>query len=214
MPKRAHSSAIVSVSLIRPAFDAQYGPSVFDPREPSTEAMLTIAPRSPALISRCAACCATRKTPLRLVSTTVSQASSGMSARKCSRLTPALLTTTSARQPCWSISLKASSTDCALVTSMDTVSASPPAATIRAWVSSSFPVRRAARMTRAPAPASTSAKPAPRPVPAPVTRAVRPSRLKGAGTSLMVLVLQCDVIAAHPAGQCGKLRGHRPGNRG
>ena len=146
-------------------------------RNPSMDAILMILPGFSALIIACAAACATRNTPLRLVSITASQSSSFKSTRKPSRLMPALFTRISAMPADDSASAKQSRTEAESVTSTSTHIALPPLSAIDWAVSSSFSRLRAARTTVAPASASVSANCRPRPEPAPVTRATRPSRL-------------------------------------
>jgi len=89
--------------------------------------MLTMAPPLACSFMTRAAACATRKTPLRLVSTTRSQSVSAISRNGMVTVMPALLTRISSVPSCAVACATAEATDDESVTSMATATASPPA---------------------------------------------------------------------------------------
>ncbi len=141
--------------------------------------MLMIDPlESFASTNRCAAARATLAAPMRFVSSTRRHSPSSLSSIRLVAATPALLTMIWTGPISCHACSKAASMDASDVTSILTISARPPPASIsclKAWSCSTL---RAARITFAPAPESVFAKLRPRPDDAPVTSAVFPDRSK------------------------------------
>ena len=114
------------------------------------------------------------RTPLRLISTSLFQPSSSMSAQlRFGTLMPALLTRRSMR-PCLArICSAALLTSAATLTSSGIASALPPLPVIFATTASSASFRRPETTTVQPSAASASAPASPIPLPPPVTQATR-----------------------------------------
>src|SRR6478735_8002077 len=161
---------------------------------------LTGAPASFACARQYAAALrVSRKWPRRWMWMTWSHSSSLMLKSIRSRVTPALLTTTSSRpKPSTAAASRASAVDRS-PTSPVTMLASPPRERISSAVPSA-PPGRSLSTTRAPASASARASARPSPAPAPVTIATLPSR-----EVVKVSVLQGDGGAR--AGRQGALHG-------
>ena len=174
MPCRAHSSAMDFVIWISAAFEVAYGPTWPETPIPRIEAMLTMAPPDPELRIHPAQAFATRKAPLRLVSSTASNRASSVSSQARVSAMPALLTRMSMPPSPAITSSMPAATLAPSETSSRTATASCPAAIRSAatrWQSAS---RRAAMATCAPSRASNRAKCSPRPPDAPVTSARLP----------------------------------------
>src|SRR5258708_7985618 len=143
-------------------------------RKPRIEAMLMMAPPRPSAARCLATSLATRKAPLRLVSSTRSQSSSVCSSAFLPATTPELLTRMVTGPSSVSAALTAAATLAGTVTSHSTGSARPPSPSISAATAASRSSRRAASATLAPLAAISVAKCAPNPLDAPVTSATSP----------------------------------------
>src|SRR5580704_3760787 len=145
-------------------------------RRPRIEAMLTMTPGRFAATQRLPAVCATSQAPRRLVSTTASQSSSGISSAGFTMEMPALFTTMSIGPSAVSAASNAAFTDLPDCTSSSTAAALLPAFCSSACRDLRRSARRAAIATDAPAAASVRAKWTPRPDEAPVTSTTLPER--------------------------------------
>ena len=108
-----------------------------------------------------------------------------------SRMTPALLTTTSSRPRSPAVAVSSASAVDRSPTSPATTVAWPPPDRISSAASSAAP-GRSLSTTCAPARARASASAFPRPAPAPVTIATRPSRDSGSELCMVVLSPRCS----------------------
>ena len=135
-----------------------------------------MVPGWPAAIRALLACCATRQTPVRFVSTMLAHSASVVSTNQEACPTPELLIRIlHGALNSFSMAAKALVTESAEVTSIATANACPPSASISDASVFSLSRRRAAKTTVAPFLARVLAKCSPRPLEAPVTRACCPA---------------------------------------
>src|SRR5205823_5141134 len=138
--------------------------------------MLTIRPAPRAAIPWRTAWVVLR-TPFRLTAMRRSQSAGSLSAKKCSRSQPALLTRTSSGPSAPSIAATARPTASRSATSAAAAALRPPAARTSAATASAVAPSRSTIPTASPSRASRSAMARPIPRPAPVTSATEPTAL-------------------------------------